>query len=615
MVNKSLRTILILLIWSALIPAQLVAQKHTFALADSVFLLDGKPFQIISGELHYVRIPEAYWKDRLHKAKAMGLNTVAVYCMWNMHEPEPDKWIFIGNEDVAHFVRLAQEEGLWVILRPGPYVCAEWEFGGYPWWLLKDTTMKVRSSDPHFMKAARDYLMHLGKQLAPLQITHGGPILMVQVENEYGSFGNDTTYERQIAHDLRDAGFEVPLFTADGDWLFKNAVLPGILPGANGEGNPEKLKKLVNEFHKGKGPYFVPELYPGWLDHWGEKFVTVPTDKVVKETKRLLDAGVSINFYMWHGGTNFAFMSGANYNKKRPIQPDITSYDYDAPLSEAGVPTEKYRALRKLILNYLPDSANVPDLPAAPQFISIPNIQLTKSASLFNNLPKPVHNDHPLNMEALDQGYGYILYRTTLSKGGNRTLKINGLRDYAEIFINGKRVGILNRMYNQDSMKINIPAGAQLDILVENLGRINYGHEMIYNRKGILGDVSFNGQTLTGWDMYSLPFKDTKWIHFKSNKNNIEAPVIYEGTFQLNKTGDTFLDMRHWGKGIVFVNGHNLGRYWHIGPQQTLYLPGCWLKKGKNKIVIFEQLEGEKTTVSAIDHPVLDQLEANEIER
>lgn len=603
------------MIWSALIPAQLVAQKHTFALADSVFLLDGKPFQIISGELHYVRIPEAYWKDRLHKAKAMGLNTVAVYCMWNMHEPEPDKWIFIGNEDVAHFVRLAQEEGLWVILRPGPYVCAEWEFGGYPWWLLKDTTMKVRSSDPHFMKAARDYLMHLGKQLAPLQITHGGPILMVQVENEYGSFGNDTTYERQIAHDLRDAGFEVPLFTADGDWLFKNAVLPGILPGANGEGNPEKLKKLVNEFHKGKGPYFVPELYPGWLDHWGEKFVTVPTDKVVKETKRLLDAGVSINFYMWHGGTNFAFMSGANYNKKRPIQPDITSYDYDAPLSEAGVPTEKYRALRKLILNYLPDSANVPDLPAAPQFISIPNIQLTKSASLFNNLPKPVHNDHPLNMEALDQGYGYILYRTTLSKGGNRTLKINGLRDYAEIFINGKRVGILNRMYNQDSMKINIPAGAQLDILVENLGRINYGHEMIYNRKGILGDVSFNGQTLTGWDMYSLPFKDTKWIHFKSNKNNIEAPVIYEGTFQLNKTGDTFLDMRHWGKGIVFVNGHNLGRYWHIGPQQTLYLPGCWLKKGKNKIVIFEQLEGEKTTVSAIDHPVLDQLEANEIER
>lgn len=609
MAKKIIQALLIFLLVSLFIPDQSVAQKHTFALADSVFLLDSKPFQIISGELHYVRIPEPYWKDRLHKAKAMGLNTVAVYCMWNVHEPEPGKWVFNNDEDVARFVKIAQEEGLWVILRPGPYVCAEWEFGGYPWWLLKDTTMIVRSRNPHFMKASRDYLMHLGKQLAPLQITHGGPILMVQVENEYGSFGNDTTYERQVAHDLRDAGFDVPLFTADGDWLFKNAALPGILPGANGEGNPDNLKKLVNEYHDGKGPYFVPELYPGWLDHWGEKFQTVPADKVVKETKRLLDAGVSINFYMWHGGTNFAFMNGANYDKEHPIQPDITSYDYDAPLSEEGVPTLKYMALRKLILNYLPENAQVPDVPSAPKTISIPDIQLSRSANLFDNLPTPVHNAHPLNMEALDQGYGYVLYRTTIPDGGEGTLKINGLRDYAQIFINEKRVGILNRMYQQDSMEINIPAGAKLDILVENLGRINYGHEMIHNRKGITGDVLFNGQALIGWDMYSLPFKNSKWVNFQQGKNIAAAPVIYEGTFHLKKTGDTFLDMADWGKGIVFVNGHNLGRYWHIGPQQTLYLPGCWLKKGKNKIVIFEQLKGGKTSVSAIDHPVLNQLE------
>lgn len=589
---------------------QSMAQKHSFALGDSVFLLDGKPLQIISGEMHYVRIPDAYWKDRLHKAKAMGLNTVAVYCMWNMHEPEPGKWVFSGNEDVARFVKLAEQEGLWVILRPGPYVCAEWEFGGYPWWLLKDKDIKVRSRDPRFMKAARGYLMALGKQLAPLQVTHGGPILMVQVENEYGSFGNDTAYERQIAHDLGDAGFNVPMFTADGDWLFKNAVLPGILPAANGEGDPAKLKKLVNEFHGGKGPYFVAELYPGWLDHWGEKFVTVSADKVVKETKRLLDAGVSINFYMWHGGTNFGFMSGANYNKKRPIQPDITSYDYDAPLSEAGDPTEKYRALRKLIMQYLPASsrAKVPPVPAAPHFIGIPEIALKTSAALFSNLPKPVHATHPLTMEQLNQGYGYVLYRHMLSGGGTALLRIDSLRDYAEIFINGKRVGILNRMLDQDSLEITAPAGSRLDILVENLGRINYGHEMVYNRKGIIGDVTFGGKTLSGWDMYSLPFKNVKGIHFASGAQQKEVPVIYKGTFRLKSAGDTFLDMREWGKGIVLVNGHNLGRYWNIGPQQTLYLPGCWLKKGTNTIVIFEQLGEGHASVSAIDHPILDEL-------
>lgn len=586
------------------------AQQHTFALGDSVFLLDGKPFQIISGELHYVRIPEAYWKDRLHKARAMGLNTVAVYCMWNMHEPEPGKWVFKGNEDVARFVKLAAEEGLWVILRPGPYVCAEWEFGGYPWWLLKDKDIQVRSRDPRFMKASREYLMQLGKQLAPLQITNGGPIIMVQVENEYGSFGNDTTYERQIAHDVRDAGFTVPFFTADGDWLFKNAALPGILPGANGEGDPVKLKKLVNEFHDGKGPYFVPELYPGWLDHWGHPFVKVAADRVVKETKGLLDAGVSINFYMWHGGTNFGFMNGANYTNKEPIQPDITSYDYDAPLSEAGVPTEKYMALRKLIMNYLPadERAKVPPVPAAPHFISIPDISLKQNASLFNNLPKAIHNTNPLNMEALDQGYGYVLYRTTLQNGGNGLLSIDGLRDYAEVFINGKSVGILNRMHQKYSMEINAPANARLDILVENLGRINYGHEMVNNLKGITGDIKLNDKTLTGWDMFSLPLKNTKGIHFTKNNEPLNAPSFYKGNFKLLQTGDTFLDMSEWGKGIVFVNGHNLGRYWNIGPQQTLYLPGCWLKKGKNEIVIFEQSGKVQSSVSAIDHPILDQL-------
>lgn len=584
------------------------AQSHTFALGDSVFLLDGKPFQLISGEMHYVRIPDAYWADRLHKARAMGLNTVAVYCMWNMHEPRQGKWVFTGNEDVARFIKLAAREGLWVILRPGPYVCAEWEFGGYPWWLLKDSSIRVRSRDPRFMKAAAAYLNALGKQLAPLQVTHGGPILMVQVENEYGSFGHDTAYERQIARDLRNAGFQVPLFTADGDWLFKNAALPGILPGANGETDPARLKKLVNAFHGGKGPYFVPELYPGWLDHWGEKFVRVPAAQTVKETARLLDAGVSFNFYMFHGGTNFGFMNGANYTAKEPVEPDITSYDYDAPLSEAGVPTAKYLALRKLILSHLTDSERelVPPVPAAPHFIRIPSITLDESASLFENLPKPVHGPEPLSMEELDQGYGYVLYRHTLQQGGG-LLKVNGLRDYALVYVNGRRAGILNRMYGRDSLQLKAGKGARLDILVENLGRINYGREMIHNRKGILGTVTLDGRNLSGWDMFSLPFRDPEGIRF-TRRGAVQAPVICRGIFRLDSTGDTFLDMRGWGKGIVFVNGHHLGRYWSKGPQQTLYLPGCWLRKGKNRITIFEQLQPAKDSVSAIDHPILDAL-------
>ena len=591
------------------------AQRHSFQLSDSVFLLDHKPFQILSGELHYTRIPEAYWADRLHKAKAMGLNTVAVYCMWNAHEPEPGKWVFSGNEDVARFIRLAASEGLWVILRPGPYVCAEWEFGGFPWWLLRDSAMVVRSQDARFMARARQYLLELGKQLSGLQVTHGGPIIMVQVENEYGSYGKDTVYERRIAHDLRDAGFDVPFYTADGDWLFANAALPGILPAANGEGDPAKLKRLVNQYHGGKGPYFVSELYPGWLDHWGEPFQRVPASRVVTETRRLLEAGVSINFYMWHGGTNFGFMNGANYSRTRPLQPDITSYDYDAPLSEAGVMTGKYLALRELLTHYQHRGAKIPRLPAQPVFMKIDSIALTRATDLGALLHTPLvtrvtRGEDPLSMEALGQGYGYTLYRTTLPRGGEGILKITGLRDYARLFVGGRPAGILNRMHGTDSVEIAARAGDTLDILVENLGRINYGKELPMGHKGITGAVSFGGQTLHGWTMYSLPFRTIPGLaEGKPLPAAAGMPTLYQGSFRLSRTGDTFLDMRRWGKGIVFVNGHNLGRFWQIGPQQTLYVPGCWLKQGENTIAVWDLDGGAHTRISSLDHPILDELE------
>lgn len=601
-----------------LLSSEARGQRHSFQLGDSVFLLDQKPFQILSGELHYTRIPEDYWKDRLHKAKAMGLNTVAVYCMWNAHEPQPGHWVFSGNEDVARFVKLAQQQGLWVILRPGPYVCAEWEFGGYPWWLLNEKGLVVRSREPHFMARARAYLLALGKRLAPLQITHGGPILMVQVENEYGSYGTDTLYERQIAHDLRDAGFNVPFYTADGDWLFKNAALPGILPAANGEGDPVRLKHLVNQYHGGKGPYFVSELYPGWLDHWGEPFQQVATAKVVAETRRLLDAGVSINFYMWHGGTNFGFMNGANYNKTRPIQPDITSYDYDAPLSEAGVPTEKYKALRQLLAHYQQPGTKLPPVPAPPAFISIDSIPLSRASDLWELLDGPLvsattRDKDPLAMETLGQGYGYTLYRTTLEKSGKGLLKIGGLRDYARIFMDGRYLGTLNRMYHIDSLEVSGHQGARLDILVENLGRINYGAELPLGHKGITGEVTFRGRVLHQWIMYSLPFKTVDKLSLGPNTQGTAGtgtgtPTVYQGSFRLEKTADTFLDMRRWGKGVVFVNGHNLGRFWRIGPQQTLYVPGCWLRAGTNQITVWDMAGGTHTRISSLDHPILDQL-------
>lgn len=586
--------------------------RHRFALADSVFLLDGKPFQIISGELHYERIPEAYWKDRLLKAKAMGLNTVAVYCFWNMHEPEPGRFDFKGNQDVARFVRLAQQAGLWVILRPGPYVCAEWEFGGYPWWLLKDPHMTVRSSYPPFMKAARKYLDALGRELAPLQVTHGGPILMVQVENEYGSFGKDTSYERDIAHMLRGAGFDVPLFTADGDWLFKNAALPGVLPGANGETSVTRLRQQVNAFHSGVGPYFIPEYYPGWLDHWGEPFVRVAAKDFLHNVDTLLGCGVSISFYMFHGGTNFGFMNGANYTRQHPIQPDITSYDYDAPLSESGQLTDKYWALRRVIEKHLLPGTVLPKPPAPTPQIRIPAVSWQGEAPLESLLGRPVHSQSPLSMEALNQGYGWVLYRTSLPVRYPSLLHIDSLRDYALVYVDGRFQGSLDRRLNQDSLKLQNLSGKRMDILVENMGRINYGPELLDNHKGILGAVRLGSRILEHWACYSLPMTHPQTFTFRHPVRSATAPVLLNGSFRLETPGDTYLDMSRWGKGQVWVNGHNLGRYWCIGPQQTLYLPGCWLHKGLNRIEVFEELKApHDLKLQGLDHPILDQLHMN----
>jgi len=550
--------------------------------------------------------------------KAMGLNAVATYVFWNYHEVAPGKWDFkTGNRDIRTFIKTAQQEGLMVILRTGPYACAEWEFGGYPWWLQKDKEMVVRSKDQRFLDSCKVYINKLADQVKDLQITHGGPVIMVQAENEFGSYvaqrkdislQDHKIYSAAIKNMLLTAGFDVPLFTSDGDWLFEGGTIAGALPTANGETNVANLKARVNQYNGGKGPYMAAEYYPGWLDHWGEPFVKVSADTVTKNLENYLRDTVSFNIYMVHGGTNFGFTSGANYNKKHQIQPDITSYDYDAPISEAGWITPKYEAIRALLKKYV--TYPVPEIPAAIQVIQIPAIKLSPVTDILtlSKTIKPVINSSPLTFEDLNQGYGYVLYSRTFIQPVKGTLDLSGLRDYGIIYVNDVRVGELNRQQNKFTCAIDIPANGRLTVLVESMGRINYGSEIIHNLKGIISPVKINGQDITGkWEMYKFPMTV---MPVGTHKINGVAghPTIYEGTFNLTKTGDTFLNTNGLGKGIIFVNGHNLGRYWKVGPQETLYLPGCWLKKGENIIMIFEQQNDvllQQITTSKI--PVLDK--------
>ena len=581
---------------------------HSFTLSDSCFLLDGKPFQMISGEMHYPRIPREAWRARMKMAKAMGLNTIGTYVFWNLHEPQKGKFVFSGNNNIAEFVRIAQEEGLYVILRPSPYVCAEWEFGGYPYWLQNEKGLVVRSKEALYIKEYEKYIKEVGKQLAPLQINHGGNILMVQIENEYGSYGSDKSYLALNQKLFKEAGFDGLLYTCDPAGDISKGHLPGLLPAVNGIDNPAQVKKLVRENHNGKGPFYIAEWYPAWFDWWGTQHHTIPAKNYVGRLDSVLAAGISINMYMFHGGTTRGFMNGANYNDESPYEPQTSSYDYDAPLDEAGNATPKFMIFRKVIERHLPTGIKLSPVPPAKPTIAINNIKLTQSAGLTTLLPKPVVSGVPLTFEDLNQDYGFVLYRTELTGGRNGVLRLDELRDYAVIMVNGKRVGELDRRHNQDSMMLKLPAGkVTLDILVENLGRINFGPYLLKNKKGITKRVVFNGKEIRGWSMYGLPFHSLNGIKYQST-GNYTAPVLKRGFFNLNNVADTYLDMSKWGKGVVWINGHNLGRYWQVGPQQTIYVPAEWLKKGRNEIEVFEQLKPNLNSVNCIRSPILNVL-------
>ena len=578
--------------------------RHVFSTNQENFLMDGKPVKIISGEMHYPRVPRQHWKDRFQRIKAMGMNTVCTYLFWNVHEPEPGKWDFSGNLDFVEFIKEAQKAGLWVIVRPGPYVCAEWEFGGFPGWLLKDEDLKVRSQDPRFLEPAMAYLKKVCSMLEPLQITKGGPIIMAQVENEYGSYGSDKDYVKKHLDVIRKELPGVVPFTSDGpnDWMIKNGTLPGVVPAMNfGGGAKGAFANL--EKHKGKTPRINGEFWVGWFDHWGKPKNGGSTEGFNRDLKWMLENNVSPNLFMVHGGTSFGFMNGANW--EGAYTPDVTNYDYGSPISENGTLTDRYRTFRQTIQDYYGDTYKLPEPPAQPEMMELPPITFTETAGMFSRLPQPVIRKEPVHMEALGQSLGFILYRTKVNGPVKGELKMNNMQDRAIVYVDGKRQG--DRRYKQDSCDIVIPSGLHtVDIFVENMGRINFGGQIQGERKGIRGPITLDGKKLENFLIYNFPCKGVELIPFSGKKPAGDQPVFHRGYFNVSNPKDTYLDMRDgWKKGVVWVNGRNLGRFWFIGSQQALYCPGEYLKPGKNEIVVLD-VDGGSGTVKGVKEAIYE---------
>jgi beta-galactosidase len=564
--------------------------KHTFVLGTTEFLLDGAPFQIISGEMHPARIPEEYWRHRIQMAKAMGCNTIAAYIFWNYHESESGNYDFTtGNHNLKEFFNIVKEEGMWLIVRPGPYVCAEWEFGGLPPYLLRIPDIKVRCMDPRYMDAAEKYISKLAEEIKPFMITKGGPVLMLQIENEYGSFGNDRNYLLRLREVWQNSGVDIPTYTADGatNYMLEAGSLPGSAVGLD-PGSSQDDFDLAAKMNPGV-PVFSSETYPGWLTHWGEEWIKPDTARLLKDVRFLMNNKKSFNLYVIHGGTNFGYTAGANSGEKG-YQPDVTSYDYDAPVNEQGRATAKYMALRKLIGSYLPKGKKLPPIPDPIPVMEIPAIGLQPFASVWDQLPQPILSVQPKPMEAYGQDYGFILYRTELIGHKSGKLVVNDIHDYATVFLNGVYIGKLDRREGINS--IDLPAtgvkNPVLEILVEAMGRINFAQYLI-DRKGITDRVTLNGMTLMNWKVYNMPM-DKKFIYQlrSAGRTQVKPGIFFRGNFFIQKSGDTYFDVSNYKKGIVWINGHNLGRYWDIGPQKRLYCPQSWLMEGMNEIMIFD---------------------------
>ena len=571
------------------------AAAHTFEIGESDFLLDSKPLKIHCGEIHYARIPRAYWEHRLKMLKAMGCNAVGCYMFWNFHERKRGEYNWEARADAAEFCRMAQREGLWVVLRPGPYACAEWEGGGAPWWLL-DEPISMRSSDSRWLEPAKKWIAEVGRVLAPLQVTKGGPILMVQVENEYGLHGSDVEYIRALREATIAAGFEVPLYACNPPRVVKNGFLPELFQAANFGADPENRFALIREVQP-KGPMMCSEYYPAWFDTWGARHNPPKSDReFFGPIDWMLDHGASFSLYMAHGGTSFGGWTGC----RNPFVPNVTSYDYAAPIDEQGRANPSFFKLRERLAKHLNPGETLGEIPDAVPVKAYGEVALKRVAEIDELVEREVKIERPQYMETLGQGFGLVSYETVIGPEVAGALMVDAIHDFGYVTVDGKPVGILDRRHRGVRPEIKPATDGKprtLKILVEAMGRINSSQGM-EDRKGLNGRVTLGGKELTGWTAKMIPIDPDR-----GGKGN------YRGEFEISETADTFVDMRGFDKGYLFVNDHNLGRYWKIGPQQTLYLPGCWLKQGKNEIRVLELCgASESAKVALVEKPILDEL-------
>ncbi|XP_070345985.1 beta-galactosidase-1-like protein 2 isoform X2 [Equus asinus] len=627
--------------WSNLTRPWLRRRQLGLQAKDQNFMLEDSTFWIFGGSVHYFRVPKEYWRDRLLKMKACGLNTLTTYVPWNLHEPERGRFDFSGNLDLEAFVLTAAEIGLWVILRPGPYICSEIDLGGLPSWLLQDSGMRLRTTYKGFTNAVDLYFDHLMPRVVPLQYKHGGPIIAVQVENEYGSYNKDPTYMPYIKKALEDRGIEELLLTSDNKDGLSNGAVDGVLATINLQSQHDL--QLLSTFLftvQGARPKMVMEYWTGWFDSWGGTHNILDSSEVLKTVSAIIDAGSSINLYMFHGGTNFGFINGAMHYYD--YKSHVTSYDYDAVLTEAGDYTAKYLQLRDFfgsISGTWPAAGSsttmgpcfcsetpeefFPDHPTSTPIDLCARMSWTRTGTPLppppDPLPKtayesvtpafylslwdalkymeaPINSEQPVNMENLPvnngngQSFGYTLYETTIASSGVLSAFV---RDRGQVFVNTVSIGFLD--YKRKEINIPLIQGyTTLRILVENCGRVNYG-EIDNQRKGLIGNIYLNDSPLSKFRIYSLDMKKTFFQRFSFDEWNKvpEAPTFpafFLGALSVALSpSDTFMKLEGWEKGVVFINGQNLGRYWNIGPQETLYLPGTWLDQGINQVIVFEE--------------------------
>ncbi|WP_458108479.1 beta-galactosidase [Arthrobacter sp. R3-55] len=564
-----------------------------FAIGDQDFLLDGQPFRILSGAIHYFRVHPDLWADRIEKARLMGLNTIETYVPWNEHSPFPGAFIADGGLDLGRFLDLVADAGMHAIVRPGPYICAEWDNGGLPAWLFTDPTVGVRSSEPGYLAAVSSYMEAVLAVVVPRQITQGGPVIMFQIENEYGAYGDDKAYLQHLVDLSKRLGVDVPLFTCDQP--FGTMIEDGSLPelhktGTFGSRSLERLGFLRER--QPTGPLMCAEFWNGWFDNWGTHHHTTDAAASAAELDALLTAGASVNIYMFHGGTNFGFTNGAN--DKGIYEPTITSYDYDAPLSEDGHPTAKYFAFRDVIAKHFPVPAEEP-VPRAPAPVSVvavsesvPLLSVAGSTSLVSETIPPV--------EVTGQYRGFYLYEVLLQGGG--VLSFSEVRDRAQFFLDGVPVGVLSRELGERT--VVIPGGGRLQVLLEDQGRVNYG-QRIGEAKGLIGPALLNGDEVLDWEVGAVDLASLDAFRAAAvalprgaASAGVAGPSISFATFEADGPGDRFLRLDGWTKGNAFINGFNLGRYWSRGPQRTLYVPGPLIREGANELAILE-LHGSAT--------------------